>query len=72
MPPTPPKPSNNVNIKREAKAMLTSMKDVERNIARYVSPPDAEGLKLVALQLAMLRRQLGDVAGAVEALSNAR
>lgn len=73
--PTPTKPSPSsttngapVNLKREAKAMLTSMKEVERNIARYTSPPDPEGLKLVAMQLSLLRRQLTDVTGAVDSL----
>jgi len=56
-------------LKRDAKAMLVSMKDVERNIARYASPPDPEGLKLVAMQLVLLRRQLTDVAAGVEAVS---
>lgn len=73
MPPTTsPKPSSQsvtpTSVKRDAKAMLTSMKDVERNIARYVSPLDIEGMRLASMQLAMLRRQLTDVAGGVEAL----
>lgn len=73
MPPTTsPKPSSQsatpASVKRDAKAMLTSMKDVERNIARYVSPLDVEGMRLAGMQLAMLRRQLTDVAAGVEAL----
>lgn len=71
MPPTSPKPPSSLItdarvLKREAKAMLTACKDVERNIARYSSPPDVDGLKLVTLQLAMLRRQMADVAAGVE------
>jgi len=55
-------------LKREAKAMLTACKDIERNIARYSSPPDAEGLRLVTMQLAMMRRQMADVSAGVEAV----
>jgi hypothetical protein len=74
MPPTTPKPPSSLIsdprvLKREAKAMLTAVKDVERNIARYASPPDSEGLKLVAMQLALLQRQLADVRAGVEAVS---
>lgn len=69
MPPTTsPKPSSPVNVKREAKAMLTSVKDIERNIARYASPLDVEGMKLAAMQLSLLRRQLTELMGGVEAL----
>lgn len=76
MPPTTTKanstngqPTSPARLKREAKAMLTAMKDVERNIARYVEPPDVDGLKLVEMQLTLLQRQLGEVSAGVKAVS---
>lgn len=74
-PATTPTPSTSngvpspATLKREAKAMLTACKDVERNIARYASPPDPDGLKLVGMQLRLLERQLREVSAGVEAVS---
>jgi hypothetical protein len=65
---TPLKPSSAVNLRREAKAMLTAAKDAERNVARYTSPPDADGIKLVTMQLKMLQRQVAEVLAGVEGI----
>lgn len=65
---TPKKPSNGVevNIRRDAKALLTAMKDAERTIQRYAEPLDKDGLVMAGMHLKLIKRQLDDLIAGVE------